>query len=70
MIAERRSASSGSASLARLWLAALLLLRSLSCARLRPLLLGTVVLAVSNLPSLLLRRFMNVFFKFRQPNNN
>jgi len=63
MIAERRSASSCSASCARLDAAALLLLRSPSCARLRPLLLRAVALAVSNLASLLLRRFIDGFFK-------
>src|SRR4029077_4246655 len=63
MIAERRSASSCSASFARLGPAALLLLRSPSCTRLRPLLLGTVTLEVSNLANLLLCRFIDGFFK-------
>jgi len=63
MIAERRSASSCSAPFARFASTALLPLRSRSSARLLSLLPGKVVLGVSNLASLLLRRFIDGFFK-------
>ena len=63
IIAERRSASPCNAPFARFASTALLLLRNPSRARLLPLLLGRVVLRVSSLASLLLRRFIDGFFK-------